>query len=226
MAQKFYKFCTGAVAEIITKTGSIRISRLSRFQSLEKTQKRGIADQLEATSVVHIESLSRKRITSADSEIFKSMGVFIDEGIDITFTDSKFFKHGPDLFIFSYSATNELAKLKADMLKRHPEYDSCVEILNPDLLEHRLWHRGEIATSGARIREVFSYIGRRDVEYGNAIHNFDNTIMRDPSPFFKDTFFSYQQEQRIILAPADQNLPQYIDVIIPRPQNLFALASG
>jgi hypothetical protein len=224
-----YKFASEQVAPLIAKQGIVRATRMSVFKRMEDEQKiRGIGDRLEGKSVVALlQGQYSPQGTEADKAILSSMGVEVTEAEyskNLVFERIIFERTlAEDPFVFCFSV-GELDALTRDMQSRHEDRPACVEILRPDLLAHRIRHHGKIANMGnVRLHNILRFSQLGPVEYGPVEQDFTQRPMRQPSPWFKDSFFQYQQEHRIVLLAEQtlESLPEHLDIVISKPNDLF-----
>jgi hypothetical protein len=225
-----YKFIHYADIDKVMGEGTILISSLSYFRTLEKNQSAWIADQLEGASELRVERELIAREGSPDLDLLNraniGLGMFkqfahVSGGGTIHIgQDTRFVHTFPDVFVYSCSWGN-VSQLTKVMCVNAPErYDACLRIRNLRRLERAIFETGIISEIG-EVADLFSRGDVRPVEYESLSRSIDEGPVIPPSPYKKDIGFKAQSEMRIMLIPKREIDRDRLIIKISEPQRLF-----
>ena len=161
-----FKFLDTAHVDSVLLGGTIIVSSLSHFRSLEETGCWGaIADDLEASSLLTVKRGLIVTENSPELEIVNKAGIglgmfgkFADVsggGSIVMMPGAGFIHRTPEVFSFSTSAgdLNHLTKAMCVDAKRR--YNACVEITDLAKLRARIFEEGRIVEQGCKVADIF-----------------------------------------------------------------------
>ncbi|WP_315716152.1 MULTISPECIES: hypothetical protein [unclassified Bradyrhizobium] len=221
------KFLDPANVDDVLVRGTVRISTLSYFRSLEGSP--GIGDPDEATTIVDATGavLTDKTEQGAfepwrpeghTGMIHTRTGGKVTMGAGVRFA----YPHS-DRFIFC--ASRERSKLIQAMCRdAEKPYAACVRLIVAlDLFAHRLFWKGKVVEMDDKpVREFFSRVSSGSVSYDAVERHYSQGQAEQPSPFRKHPSFSHQSEVRVVLTPSKELSYNRLTVKLPRPERCFA----
>jgi hypothetical protein len=221
-----YKFLHSAHLDEVVTRGKIKIGSLSHYRGLEGQQ--WISDRLEGRVKLnpgamhlteHDNPLDRMLPSSLVRRHAVAMNggeIIIEDGVTITI------EH-PDVFIFS-ACKGDLESLTEVMcLTAEDPYDACLNIVDLDLLAHRMLFRGILpAHQNQKMWRFFATFHVCDVSYTTLSRGPELGSSPEAGPCLKDLKFASQQEARIVFIPREPIRASSLIVEIPRPRRLLS----
>jgi hypothetical protein len=213
--------------------GTVIVSSVAYFRTLEAETWGPIADPLEAASALTVGEKLILTEGSPELEIankaniglgaFKKFAV-VESGGQVEIAAGVNFIHTtPELFIYS-AGVGYLDNLTKSMcVDADPPYDACLRITDLGALRRRIVEAGQIRDLDCRVSDLFEPGWIQPVEYEERSRDIRDGPVIDPSPFKKDIRFKSQSEVRLLLVPKEgKEIPnQRLIVEIPDPQSLF-----
>jgi hypothetical protein len=228
------KFLDTVHVDSVLLGGTIIVSSLSHFRSLEETGRWGaIADDLEASSLLTVRRGLIATENSPELELVNRAGIglgmfgkFADVsggGSIVMMPGAGFIHRTPEVFSYSASAgdLSHLTKAMCEDAKRR--YNACLEITDLSKLRARIFEEGQIVEQGCKASDIFQPGEIQPVIYeARSRDMLDGGVIR-PSPFKKDLAFQSQSEVRLLLFPKDgaQIQADRLTIKIRDPGSLF-----
>jgi hypothetical protein len=231
----YYKFLdTGDIDKVIGDgtLGTIKVSGVSYFRTLEAAKWGTIADPLEAASALAFgdKFILTKGSPELDLANNANIGLgavkkfaVVESGGQIDMAGAKIVHTMPGRFMYS-AAVGDLDKLTLDMcVNSQRPYDACLRIRDLGALRERIFEAGRIRGLDCKVSDLFEPGLIYPVEYEERTRDVREGPIIDPSPFKKEISFKPQSEVRLLLVPKEgKEMPnQWLIVEIPDPQSLF-----
>jgi hypothetical protein len=222
-----FKFLSSQHIDRIVCDGTIRVSSLSHFRTLEGNK--WIADPNEGSRVVNVISAPHgNEGPEPYGEPWRPTGypacVEVSGGAKLIFNNIQFSYSHPECFIFCMSFGSLETLTQAMCRDAEEPYDACVRIVvHPDILAHRILHKGTIIELDNRpVTHFFAQAQAKLVTYDWVLSQPSAGPAPAPDPFQKEAFFEEQSEYRVVLYPGRQIELQRLTIQLPHPAKLFA----
>lgn len=161
-----FKFLDTAHIDSVIFGGTVILSSLSHFRSLEETGCWGaIADDLEASSLLTVKRGLIVTENSPELEMLNNAGIglgmaekFADVsggGSIVMMPGVRFIHRGPEVFSYSASAGNLSHLTKVMCVDAKRPYSACLEITDLSKLRARMFEEGQIIELGCRVSDIF-----------------------------------------------------------------------
>jgi hypothetical protein len=208
----YYKFLDTADADKVLIDGTMVISSLEYFRSLEANWA-DIGDYLEGASELTVKGNFVIRENSPELALVDNanigLGIFqkfaiVSGGGVVDMSNVRIVHVVPKLFIYSVSVGNIDELITEMCVKSKRPYDACLRV--PDLggLQRKIFECGRIRDLNCGVNEVFLPGLIQVVEYEPRSRDIRQGPVIEPSPFKKDEKFKEQAEVRVLFVPKEQ----------------------
>jgi hypothetical protein len=188
-----FKFLSSQHIDRIVCDGTIRVSSLSHFRTLEGNK--WIADPNEGSRVVNVISAPHgNEGPEPYGEPWRPTGypacVEVSGGAKLIFNNIQFSYSHPECFIFCMSFGSLETFTQAMCRDAEEPYDACVRIVvHPDILAHRILHKGTIIELDNRpVTHFFAQAQAKPVTYDWVLSNHRPGLPRHPIRFKRRHF--------------------------------------